>query len=101
MTDTIAKIKEIEAKAEKIVKSAKEAAFHNIKAIHKRCEAELAELKTAGLARKENLLQKAASEAQEEAKTIEKESQKEIVKIKTKVSNLTKKAKEEILRCLS
>jgi len=101
MTDTITKIKEIEKKAEELVKKAHDEAFHNIKVANKQNEEELAKAKESSLAEKKSLVAKAQQEAEAEVKVLEKESQKEIVKLKTQTAAKIKPAKEEILRCLS
>ena len=101
MADTITKIKEIETRAEEIIKAAHDEAFHNIKTANKTHEEELAKAKEASLAGKKELVAKARQEAEQEAEAIDKDSVKEIVKLKTAVHSQIQKAKEEILKCLS
>ncbi|PIS28266.1 hypothetical protein COT42_08620 [Candidatus Saganbacteria bacterium CG08_land_8_20_14_0_20_45_16] len=101
MIETIAQIKQIEKKAEELIKAAHDQAFHNIRTANQQHETALDQAKEAALTAKKNLITKARQEAEEEAEAIDKNSQKELVKLKNQTAAKIKPAKEEILRCLS
>lgn len=99
--ETLKKIKEIEEKAEEIIKQAKHTAFLNIKKTHERHKEEIEFLQKETKKEAENLLQAAEAEAVKEAGRIEENSKKEIEELKEKVKPKIETAKKEILQWLS
>jgi len=100
-TQSFAKIREIEEKAQKIVSDARHAAVLNINRANRRHEDELRQAEESAKKEAEAIVRSAEKEALKEAVEIEASAKTRIEELKKETAPKLEQAKQEILKCPS